>query len=235
MCGGGPGDTQRVHGVAAPDDDDLGIFDDDRPGGLLAVNFHVADDVRHDDLGRTGGIVSHGADESAHQVGEAADAGSGCIDFAQIVPAAGCGEYGVLTVLLDDAIEVLADQFGGFVPADAYEFALAAFGRVGRVSVLQEPLAHHGVLDASRGMNEAGHVRGHLVDGAILSEREGLDDMAVLRLEFADAPEGGAGACVRFRHCRIGCSQHGWAEQGRGDAGSCRVAHELTTSYVMVT
>ena len=151
VIGHGELDPVVLDGVAADENEDLGVVAHDLPCGLGGIDLHVADDVGQGHLACAGREVALRDGAAADQVEEALlhDVRA---ERAGIRPAAiGGAEDRLVAVFLDRLDDGMGGQGQGGVPIDLDKFLAPAQFRLGVAALpaVQIGLADHRIKDAA--------------------------------------------------------------------------------------
>ena len=126
LVAGIPGNFQRVKRVSAPQHHHVGMFQHQRPAGLLLVHLVPAHDIRHDRLRCTGGVIPQMTGIAARQAHIALQQRRRLVQHPVRAPAVGPGENGRRTVTVANALVLGVDQRQRVIPAHANKLILTA-------------------------------------------------------------------------------------------------------------
>ena len=228
-----PRHLQRVHGIRAPQDDQLGVANDHRPHGLLLVDLDRAHDVRHDHLRRARRVVTGRCDETASHREHPVQQDTRVVQRADALPSIGPPEDACRPVLGAHAAQLLRHEIQGVLPTHLHPLVPAAQRAIGSLLLGQEAFADVRMLHPGRRIHEARERLDQRV-GWRRDQRHGVDETSFLDHRPEGTPvarvhDAVHGHAVRGRRERIRSlvrlSQHGGCQQACG--GGARACDEV--------
>ena len=179
-------------GSPPPKYQSFGVLDHHRPRRLLLVDFQRAHDVRHDDLGGTGRVVSRGVDKAMlRHIHHAAHQVLAVVQLAGTLPAIGSGKGTGGTIGLADPFQLTGDEVESLVPAHPDEIAAPPGFHVGTCPLLEEGPAHHGIANARRRVDRVPNPRELVCRTRILFPGADRNPAAIFDLGPKGTPMGG--------------------------------------------